>query len=43
MWYRCNTGLQCYATSTDGIAWDKPSLDVVNGTNIVITGALRAW
>eukprot|EP00041_Stephanoeca_diplocostata_P033009 m.1077028 g.1077028 ORF g.1077028 m.1077028 type:complete len:280 (+) comp24251_c0_seq3:833-1672(+) len=37
MWYRCNDGLQCYATSVDGIAWTKPMLDVVNGTNIVIS------
>ena len=28
----------CYATSTDGIHWDKPSLDVTPGTNIVMTG-----
>ncbi len=37
MWYTCgflrNT---CYATSTDGIHWTKPKLDVVPGTNIVI-------
>lgn len=26
----------CYATSRDGIHWDKPELDVVPGTNIVI-------
>ena len=25
----------CYATSKDGIHWEKPLLDVVNGTNIV--------
>jgi len=25
----------CYATSRDGIRWEKPSLDVVPGTNIV--------
>lgn len=25
----------CYATSKDGIHWDKPALDVVEGTNIV--------
>ena len=32
MWY----GTSCaYATSTDGIHWEKPSLDVVPGTNIV--------
>eukprot|EP00039_Didymoeca_costata_P012720 m.184797 g.184797 ORF g.184797 m.184797 type:complete len:589 (+) comp15563_c0_seq7:156-1922(+) len=35
MWYRCGPGKQCYATSTDGIKWDKPILDVVPGTNIV--------
>ncbi len=28
--------LTCYATSKDGIHWDKPSLDVEPGTNIVI-------
>lgn len=27
----------CYATSRDGIHWDKPSLDVVPGTNVVHT------
>ena len=36
MWYLCGycvaTG---YATSKDGIHWEKPSLDVVPGTNIV--------
>ncbi len=26
----------CYATSKDGIHWDKPALDVVPGTNIVM-------
>ena len=36
MWY--TAGLKaatCYATSRDGIRWEKPSLDVVPGTNIV--------
>lgn len=37
MWY---TGgyikYTCYATSRDGVHWEKPSLDVVPGTNIVI-------
>ena len=28
----------CYATSQDGIHWDKPSLDIVKGTNIVMNG-----
>ena len=26
----------CYATSKDGIHWEKPNLDIVPGTNIVI-------
>ena len=30
----------CYATSHDGLTWDKPSLDIVAGTNIV-THTLR--
>ena len=36
MWYRCGNA-QCYATSADGIAWEKPALAgaVVAGTNIV--------
>jgi len=37
MWYMggyCTT--TCYATSKDGIHWDKPSLDVVPGTNVVL-------
>lgn len=42
MWYMAgggeysvnNAGLTCYAESTDGIVWTKPSLSVVNGTNI---------
>ena len=25
-----------YATSKDGVSWDKPTLDVVRGTNIVL-------
>src|SRR5207302_953214 len=28
----------CYATSRDGIRWEKPKLDVRNGTNIVHPG-----
>jgi hypothetical protein len=31
-WRTCT----CYATSRDGIHWDKPALDVVPGTNIVL-------
>ena len=39
MWYRCGAGYagQCYATSLDGIVWTKPMLDVVPGTNIILT------
>jgi hypothetical protein len=32
--------VQCYATSKDGIAFDKPTLDVVEGTNIVQNDAI---
>ena len=39
LWYMGGYGeYTCYATSRDGIHWDKPSLDVVKGTNIVIVG-----
>ena len=37
MWYMGGyTTSTCYATSRDGIHWDKPVLDVVPGTNIVM-------
>jgi len=38
MWYEGGWTLStCYATSKDGIHWEKPSLDVVEpGTNVVI-------
>lgn len=43
MWYWASSrpGVEgrtctCYAASRDGIHWDKPSLDVVPGTNIVL-------
>jgi hypothetical protein len=36
MWYMGGlTRATCYATSRDGIRWDKPALDVKPGTNIV--------
>jgi hypothetical protein len=39
MWYMGGYSQNtCYATSTDGIKWDKPALDVVPGTNIVTKG-----
>lgn len=38
MWYMGGyVASTCYATSNDGIHWDKPELDVVPGTNIVHT------
>lgn len=45
MWYHADYGNRhlCLATSRDGIRWEKPSLDVVPGTNIVFPrpGAAR--
>jgi len=37
MWYVGGYGVSatCYARSGDGVDWEKPSLDVVPGTNIV--------
>ena len=40
MWYMAGggddgEGATCYAESTDGITWTKPTLNVVDGTNIV--------
>ncbi|MBI2431847.1 MAG: hypothetical protein HYV26_03140, partial [Candidatus Hydrogenedentes bacterium] len=38
MWYMGGyVKSTCYATSKDGLHWDKPELDVVPGTNIVHT------
>jgi hypothetical protein len=36
MWYLARGGT-AYATSKDGIAWEKPELDVKKGTNLVQT------
>src|SRR4051812_22153494 len=36
MWYFAKGGT-AYATSTDGISWEKPDLDVKKGTNLVQT------
>lgn len=37
MWYTAGWfGHLCYATSFDGIHWERPELDVVPGTNIVL-------
>ena len=39
MWYMGGYGMfTCLATSEDGIAWNRPTLDVVAGTNIVTRG-----
>ena len=39
MWYMGGYARStCYATSADGIRWDKPALDVQPGTNIVLVG-----
>src|SRR5207244_3594283 len=41
MWYMGGYSQNtCYAFSHDGLAWEKPALDVVAGTNIV-TNTLR--
>ena len=38
MWYMGGyVAATCYATSKDGIHWEKPSLDVVPGANVVHT------
>lgn len=40
MWYMGGPSIStCYAISKDGLHWDKPSLDVVPGTNITHPGA----
>ena len=47
IWYRVGYTLAtAYATSRDGIHWEKPALDVVPGTNIVSTvgrGSNTVW
>jgi len=40
MWYLAGKARHtCYATSKDGLRWEKPALDVKAGTNIVNSGA----
>jgi hypothetical protein len=40
MWYMGGYGTNtCLATSTDGITWDRPSFDIVAGSNIVLREA----
>lgn len=49
MWYMAGggtyatsgAGVTCYAESADGINWTKPTLNVVEGTNIVRRGSVR--
>ena len=36
LWYFAGSHATCYATSRDGIHWEKPQLDVEPGTNIVL-------
>ena len=47
MWYMSGyIGATAYAQSTDGIHWEKPQLDVVPGTNIVLPqprGSTTVW
>ncbi len=39
MWYMAGLcSSTCYATSQDGLRWDKPSLDVLPGTNVTHQG-----
>jgi hypothetical protein len=39
MWYMGGYSQNtCYAVSHDGVAWEKPALDVVAGTNITLAG-----
>ena len=40
MWYMSGAARHtCYASSKDGLAWEKPNLNVKPGTNIVQSGA----
>jgi hypothetical protein len=36
-YYSAASRYTCYATSRDGLHWEKPLLDVVPGTNVVLT------
>lgn len=36
-WYRCDADT-CYATSKDGVNWERPRLDLVPGTNVIRKG-----
>jgi hypothetical protein len=42
MWYMASyLGAMAYATSTDGIHWERPELDVVPGTNLILSPDLH--
>lgn len=41
MWYLAGGDATCYAESSDGIVWTKPSLDIEKGTNIIRKGYVR--
>lgn len=42
MWYMASyLGVMAYATSTDGIHWERPELDVVPGTNLILPPAIH--
>ena len=45
MWYQTHQmpRATCYATSKDGIHWDKPALDVEPGTNVVLRDGAEAF
>ena len=45
LWYEAGwCGEVCYAFSTDGLRWERPSLDVVLGTNKVLPGEhIDSW
>lgn len=42
MWYMASyLGYGCYATSKDGINWERPELDVVPGTNLCLPRSIH--
>jgi hypothetical protein len=42
MWYMASyLGYSCYATSKDGIHWERPELDVVPGTNLCLPRSIH--
>jgi len=42
MWYRAAERRTCLAESPDGITWTRPVLDIVPGTNVVLTSRNKA-